>query len=341
MNRASDHSQLSETGYAYGIQPGEHRPDPHSPGQAALGPKWGDVTPFTYPAGGSVPLGAPPGLTTAPYAKAFKRVYTEGRDDIPRLKPDQAVIGIFWGYDGSQKLGTPPRFYNQIARVISQARNNSLVDDARLFALINVGMADAGISAWHWKYVYNFWRPVVGIREAGVGSGPTCKGDGNTATKGDPFWCPLGAPDTNGTKVKNFTPGFPAYPSGHSTFGTTCFMLIAKFYSKPLKDITFTITSDEFNGVNRDSTNVVRPKLCRRFNLAEAIKENGESRIFLGVHWDFDNTGGQKLGEEVAKKVFTHFNQPHAESGAASRLAHVVPEQAASAPHPAIRAPFR
>ena len=76
-------------------------------------------------------------------------------------------------------------------------------------------MADAGIAIWESKYYYEFWRPVTGIREADPGTGPTGLGDGNPATVGDPTFSPLGAPASNLTGP-NFTPPFPAYPSGHA-----------------------------------------------------------------------------------------------------------------------------
>src|SRR5205823_1323922 len=80
-------------------------------------------------------------------------------------------------------LGSPPRLYNQIARVIAAERGNTEVQNARYFALINLAMADAGISAWETKYVYNFWRPVTAVRAAAA--------DGNPDTAADPAWSPL------------------------------------------------------------------------------------------------------------------------------------------------------
>ena len=296
--------------YHFLPDPGAHRPDPHSPGQGALGPEWGAVKPFTYAPGAHPALPPPPALMSAAYLAAYNQVYSEGRDDLPHRKPQQAMMGIFWGYDGAQKLGTPPRLYNQIIRKICDPLGLDLASEIRLYTLINVGMADAGIACWHHKYVYNFWRPVVGIREAAFGAGPTGRGDTYNATDGDPFWCPLGAPDTNGTHPLNFTPGFPAYPSGHSTFGATCFLLAAKFLGQHPKDVSFKFTSDEFNGKNRDSKNVIRPQLERSFTLAKAIEENAISRVYLGVHWKFDATQGQKLGEALVPRIWQKMGQP-------------------------------
>src|SRR5579883_2955410 len=86
-----------------------------------------------------------------------------------------------WSSDvcSSDLIGVPPRLYNQV--VVATAEFNALNTAAQLNALaaINAAMADAGIAAWYWKYVYDFWRPVVAIREADTGWGPSGQGDGN------------------------------------------------------------------------------------------------------------------------------------------------------------------
>ena len=312
--RSTDGSEVCKH-YAYSKDPGRHRPDPHSPGQQVLGVEWGDVKPFTYASGAHPPLPPPPVLTDPAYLAAYNDVYKNGRDDQPSKNPQQAMKGIFWAYDGSQKLGTPPRLYNQIVRTIADPMGLGVVDEVRLLTLVNVGMADAGIACWHHKYLRDFWRPVVGVREADDGAGPLGKGDG-AATVGDPFWNPLGAPDTNGSRVNNFTPNFPAYPSGHSTFGAACFLLTAKFLGKKQKDVKFDFVSDEFNGVNRDSTNTVRPRLKRSFDLESARDENANSRVYLGVHWSFDAEQGKVLGESLVDGVLKRFGNPKVAAGA-------------------------
>jgi hypothetical protein len=137
----------------------------------------------------------------------------------------------------------------------------------------------------------------------------------------------LGAPKTNDTGKKNFTPPFPAYPSGHATFGAAAFHLTRLFYGIPLGDRNsdtllnnLTFVSDELNGINKDNKGTVRPKHTRSFpnGLAQMIIENGLSRIYLGVHWYFDafalkpngtpnfnqNVGGVQLGLTVAEDIF-------------------------------------
>ena len=182
------------------------------------------------------------------------------------------------------------------------------MQNAHLFALLNVTMADAGIAIWESKYYYQFWRPVTGIRESDPGTGPTGLGDGNPNTIGDPNFTPFGAPASN-LNGPNFTPPFPAYTSGHATFGGALFRVMADFFG--CDNIHFTLGSDEFNGVTRDQFNVVRPVVTRSFHsFSQAAEENGQSRIYLGIHWSFDKVQGINLGDSVADYVFGNFLRP-------------------------------
>jgi len=168
--------------------------------------------------------------------------------------------------------------------------------------------AEAGMAAWESKYHYDFWRPITGIRESDPGSGPTGLGDGNPATMGDLTFKPLGAPASN-LQGPNFTPPFPAYPSGHATFGGALFQILRRFYGTD--HIGFTFVSDEFNGITRDNAGNIRPYMPRHFSrLSQAEEENGQSRIYLGIHWSFDKTEGIAQGRRVANYVYDHAFTP-------------------------------
>src|SRR5256712_1610796 len=149
--------------------------------------------------------------------------------------------------------------YNQITVHIADQMDSNAVELARLLALVNVAIADAGIAIWESKYYYQFWRPVTAIREAG----PLGADDGNAATIGDPTFTPLGAPASN-LHGPNFTPPLPAYPSGHAGLGAALFQILRNFYGTD--NIAFTFVSVEFNGMTRDNNGNWRTLVSRGFS---------------------------------------------------------------------------
>jgi hypothetical protein len=300
-SRIADGSDATTT-YTPGDLPGQHREDPLHPGQGFYVPVWGNVRPFGIVNPDTFTIPAPPTLDSAEYAEAFNEVKSLGEKYSVTRTADQTITGIFWGYDGIPGLGAPPRLYNQVARAIAATKGNTVAQNARLFALINIAMADAGICAWHDKYDYAFWRPVVAVREADENTGPSGLGDGNPDTEGDVDWEPLGAPASNESGT-NFTPPFPAYASGHATFGGAFFQILRQFYGTD--KVAFSFTSDEYNGVTTDSEGNVRPVVTRHYpNLTIPMLENAASRIYLGVHWRFDATAGTAQGTAIASAVF-------------------------------------
>jgi membrane-associated phospholipid phosphatase len=284
--------------------PGQWRPDPVSRIQIALGAFWRRLTPFVLQSPTQFRLPPPPALASDAYARAFAEVKQLGGDGIrtpTRRSADQTLAGIYWAYDGTAWIGTPPRLYNQIAVQLALQRTRDPLELARVLALVNVSIADATIVVWNAKYSYDFWRPVTAIREASPGTSPTGLGDGNPATLADPNWTALGAPASNLTGP-NFTPPFPAYPSSHAGLGGAMFQMLRRLYGE---HIAFTFLSDELNGITRDNRGRVRPRLPRSFaSLSQAEEENGQSRIYLGIHWQFDKTEGRAASHRVADYIF-------------------------------------
>jgi hypothetical protein len=313
--RNSDGSQHSEpvlgVDHNTSDQPGHWRQDPVSLGRVALGAHWGEVRPFVMSSASQFRVPPPPAMTSDEYTEAFNEVKRLGGDGITtptERTEDQTFAGIFWAYDGTPSLCAPPRLYNQIAVTIAKQQRTGAIGTARLLALMNIAMADAGTAIWESKYFYDFWRPVGGIREADAGTGPTGAGDGNPATLGDAAFMPLGAPGSN-SNGPNFTPPFPSYPSGHAGFGGSLFQILRRFYGTDR--IAFTFVSDEFNGVTRGADGSVRPLRPRRFSrLSQAEEENGQSRIYLGIHWSFDKTEALTQGERIADYVFARTYRP-------------------------------
>lgn len=308
--RDGDGSEIDDA-YVFDDRPGKWRVDPLNPTQTPLDPNWFRVKPFVLNSATQFRCPAPPAMDSAEYAEAFQEVVALGGDGetTPTVRTEeQTQIGIYWAYDGTPTLCAPPRLYNQIAVQLAQERGVDGVEMARLLALVNVAMADAGIAIWESKYYYNYWRPVTGIREADPGTGPTGLGDGNPDTIGDPDYVPLCAPASN-LAGKNFTPPFPAYPSGHAGFGGALFQTLREYFGTD--EIAFTFVSDEFNGVTTDNDGNVRPLLPRSFaSLSQAEEENGQSRIYLGIHWRFDKTEGIAQGRKVASHVMANAFQP-------------------------------
>lgn len=283
------------------IAVGEWAPDPNTPefsgeDNLSLGAYWGDVEPFFLEDGNQFRVQAPPTLSSDEYLSAYNNVAAIGGASdntgiVSTSSDDTRFIANYWGYDGVPLIGVPPRVYNQLASQIAAEELDDPLAFARALALVNVGMADAAIAAWDSKYYYNFWRPVTGIRTD----------DGVEATITDSNWNPVGVSVVNTVEAIRATPPFPAYPSGHATFGAVIFGVLREMFGD---DTSFTFVSDEYNGVGVDPffPDVPRPFVPVRFQtLTEAQQQNGISRVYNGVHWEFDDTAGQELGDDIAQ----------------------------------------
>lgn len=284
--RANDGSAVSVP-YVPGTAPGQWRPTPPDYTDA-WGPDWGHVKPFAIASTAPYLPPPPPALNSPEYAAALNQVESLGALNSTTRTPDQTQAAIFWSYD-APSTGTPVVHNDQIVEVIALQEHNTLAQNARLFGLINVAEGDAGIVAWTAKYTYNFWRPVTAIRLANT--------DGNPATVADPTWLPLGAPNVPGQPA--FTPPFPGYVSGHATFGGAVFTILADFYGTD--NVHFTIGSDELPGVTRSFD-----------SFSAASLENAWSRVWLGVHFWFDETAALTIGDALGNNIFHQIMGPSA-----------------------------
>jgi membrane-associated phospholipid phosphatase len=258
--RDTDKSDDDDVVPPQGSGPGVWKPTP--PGFAEyLLPQWGFVTPFAIPSGDFFRPDGPPPLGSA-NAADYNEVKDLGEASSKNRTDEQTEIALFWA-DGPGTV-TPPGHWNVIAQDVATARRNTLPQNARLFALLNVAMADAAICAWDAKYTYNFWRPVTAIREGDT--------DGNPATAPEADWISL-----------IVTPPFPDYTSGHSTFSGAAAAVLSLFYRTPR--ISFTNGSDALPGVVRSFRSFL-----------DAAREAALSRLYGGIHFRSANDDGLKSG---------------------------------------------
>jgi hypothetical protein len=281
--RASDGWNRS-VAYPGGTGPGQWRPTPPTY-QPAVAPQWGDVRPFGIVRSDDYVPGPPPALTSPEYAAAVNEVKRLGSVNSTARTPEQTQIAEFWSdYPGA--TASPVGKWNLIAQTVAGQQGNTLAENARMFALLNVSLADAGIVCWDTKYTYGLWRPIDAIRLADT--------DGNPATLADPDWTPL-LP----------SPAFPEYVSGHSTFSGAAAEILALFFGTD--DIAFE-TEAGFG---------VLPGVTRSYgSLSEAALEAGRSRIYGGIHFEFSNTTGRECGIAIADYVFDNYAQPVPAPGA-------------------------
>jgi hypothetical protein len=271
-SRIDDGSAI-KVAYTPGTNPGDWAPtavvtNPDgttSPAPAAF-PQWGNVTTFGIPQPNIVtdrPT-PPPALTSEQYAAEFNQVKDLGAANSTTRTAEQTEIAKFWA-DGAGTF-TPPGHWNQIAQDVARDKFNSLVDNARLFAALDVAEADAAICCWDTKYTYSRWRPIQAIRNADT--------DSNANTTADTSWTSLLT-----------TPNFPSYTSGHSTFSAAAATVLTNFYGDNYK---FSTTGPGLPGVIRSFTS---------FN--QAADEAGMSRIYGGIHFMSDNTAGLAAGKKI------------------------------------------
>jgi membrane-associated phospholipid phosphatase len=214
-------------------------------------PQWASLRPFIMGNAAEHRPAGPPALRSTRWTADYNEVKAFGVDVGSTRTAEQEQIALFWA-DG-MGTETPPGHWNHIARDVAAARGNTLEENARLFALLNLAMADAAICAWDTKYAYDFWRPVTAIRNGDA--------DGNPDTDPDPEWRPL-----------IVTPPFPEHVSGHSAFSGAAARILALFYGNDR--ITFTTASDYLPSVYRSYS-----------SFSAAASEAAVSRLYAGIHF--------------------------------------------------------
>jgi hypothetical protein len=267
--RSNDGSNAEPIPYVFGNAPGDYQSTPPNFPKQPQFTHWSHVTPFALESANQFRPGEPPTLTTDRYSDAFNQVKSLGIAGSTTATPDEALTGRFWN-------GAIQNYWNEIAQTASLAHNLTTAENARLFALLNLSFADGVIAFYDAKYTYNFWRPVTAIRAAAT--------DGNAETEADPNWLP---------EVGNTTPD-PSYPGAHAVISAAGAEVVVSFFHND--HFQFSVTSEVLADVDRSFT-----------SFSAAAEEATLSRIFAGVHFLFDLTAGQRLGNDVADFVVDNF----------------------------------
>src|SRR5436190_1282830 len=231
-------------------------------------PQWGFVTPFAMNSSSQFRPTGPPSLDSQQYAADYDEVKDLGAAVGSTRTEEQSEIALFWA-DGAG-TETPPGHWNSIPQIIGDAQGNTLEENARLFALLNIAMADAAICAWDAKYTFDFWRPVTAIAFA----------------EPELHWMSF-----------IVTPPFPDYTSGHSTFSAAAATVLPLFYDT--EDLPFTTGSDFLPGVSRSFSTCF-----------DAAEEAAVSRIYGGIHFRTASEDGLQAGTSIGQWTFTHYLQP-------------------------------
>jgi hypothetical protein len=297
-NRINDQSDNQDR-YVPGTNPGDWQPT--GSGEAVT-PYWSRVRPFTMNRGSQFRPIRPGGFATRAellqspeYAAQLNEVKRLGSKHSTERTAEQTEIAYFWANDLNNTYKPPGHLY-RLTQIVSDLKLLSLTENARLFALVALALADAGIIAWDAKYSteIDLWRPETAIREADR--------DGNPATDPDPQWEPLSndpTPLMMGEPARHFSPAFPAYVSGHATFGAAHAGIMRNFFDTD--EITFELDTEDPNAKG----------VTRTFNsFSAAALENGRSRVYLGVHYQWDADSAYLSGTRLADYVFTNFLTP-------------------------------
>jgi hypothetical protein len=281
--RANDGSDtaLLVGDYPQGTRPGEYRFTPGN--DFVFAPGWGSVTPFVLRHGSQFRPSPPYKVTRQKYAGDLEEIKLLGGDGIitpSNRTPAETEIGLFW-------IESSPLQWNRIARTVTASRGLDAWENARLFGLLNMTLADGQVGSWEAKYHYNFWRPVTAIREADA--------DGNPKTSGDPTWTPLQP-----------TYATPDYDSAAAVQGGAAAEVLARVFGTD--DITFEACSMSLpaGGTCTDTS----PVLHWFSSFSEAANENGLSRILIGIHFRHAVEKGIRHGRRIADRAVTRFLRP-------------------------------
>ncbi|HTD21414.1 MAG TPA: vanadium-dependent haloperoxidase [Terriglobales bacterium] len=237
-----------------------------------IGSQWGSVTPWAMERGSQFRPEAPPQLTSPEWASDYNEIKGVGRKKSTLRTSEQTDIARFWTITG-------PASWDPIVRQLAATPGRSLIENARLFALVEIATADAYIAVFDAKYTFNFWRPITAIRNGDI--------DGNDATEREPDWEP--AVDT---------PLHPEYPCAHCiTSSAAATVLESEFGTGPVRALT--MTSSTAPGVVR-----------KWITIRQWADEVSSARIYGGIHYRNSTVVGKAMGRKIGELAAQQYLQP-------------------------------
>jgi len=237
---------------------------------SGAGPQFATMTPWVLTRPSQFRLPPPYSLSSPEYAADYNEIKTMGVYSGSLRTDDQSELALFWA-------GNTPLYWVRIALQVAANRGLSLTENAHLFGLLSVTMADAVIACWDTKYRYVFWRPITAIRLGGT--------DGNASTDPDPGWVPWLDFFPTGT------PAHPEYPSAHAAVSGAAAYILASTFGD---NTAFSVTSE------------VRPGTRSYPSFSAAVAEIADARVFGGIHFRTSCVRGNALGQSVGAYVSSH-----------------------------------
>ncbi len=264
--RANDGAATPDS-YRPKTAPGVYVPTP-----VMWAPMWPHVKPFALTGAAQFRPAPPIALSSVEWAADYNEIKTLGRINSAARSPEQTEAARFW-------LSVGGDVYYPLARAIAAAKGLSVLDSARLFALVAVARADSLIAVFDAKYHYDFWRPITAIRHGDH--------DDNPATERDATWQPIAE-----------TPMHPEYPCAHCiTAASMCTILEAVIGTRAIAEVA--MTSRTAPGVTRRWTDL------HRF-----VDEVSDARVWAGFHYRFSTRVGRDMGRRIGEYVVSNVMQP-------------------------------
>jgi hypothetical protein len=234
---------------------------------------WAAVRPFALKSANQFRPADPYALSSPKWAKDYNEVKRMGAKTGSARSAEQTEIASFWELTGAAT-------YNPLVGQLSAAKRLGVMENARLYALVNIAAADAFIAVFDAKYAHNFWRPVTAIRN----------GDrhGNSANERDPAWEPF-IP----------TPMHPEYPCAHCISAAATASVLQAAFGDAIPTVRLTSTS--------------APGVTRSFvKLSDYVAEVIDARVYDGVHYRTSGEVGADMGRKIGQfTVQNHLSPLH------------------------------